>query len=88
MALLLLTTGTGRCSGSDNQPKLAVAERYVALLGGGDFEGAMALRCSDAQVDAGDSAQFLNELDRLEQSAGVPLEVVDAEEVADGTSSC
>ena len=84
LAVTLLSLPLMGCSGSDNKPTFAVVERYVALLGGGDFEGAMALRCSDAQVGAGDSAQFLNELDRLGKSAGVPLEVVDAEEVADG----
>ena len=72
------------CSGSDSKPKFAVVERYVALLGGGDFEAAMALRCSDSQVSSGNSAQFLNELDRLGQSAGAALEVVDAQEVTAG----
>jgi hypothetical protein len=44
----------------------------------------MALRCRDAQVGTGDSAQFLNELHRLGQSASVPFAVVDAHEVAGG----
>ncbi len=83
VALLSLPlTGCSKAGGS--KPAFVVLEQYVEFLGSADFEGAMALRCGDTQVDTTNSAQFLNHLDRLEQSAGVPLEVVDAEEVADG----
>jgi hypothetical protein len=44
----------------------------------------MALRCGDARIDPTNAGQFLDEIDRLQQSAGVPLDVVDVEEVEGG----
>ncbi len=71
------------CSDSADQPQFAVLERYVELLGAGNFDGANALRCNDARVDARAKEQFLNEVTRFESSAGVPLAVVDIEVLDD-----
>ena len=64
------------CNGA-SEPQQSVVERYVEKLSEGDFDGAMALRCANERVDARLAEQFLNEVRRMEQSAGVPLEVVD-----------
>lgn len=70
------------CNGA-SEPQHSVVERYVEKLSEGDFDGAMALRCADERVDARLAEQFLNEVRRMEQSAGVPLEVVAMETVSD-----
>lgn len=62
-----------------------MVERYVELLDAGDFIGANALRCSEARVRDAKADQFMNEIDRIRQSTGVPLEVAELVEVVDGT---
>lgn len=70
---------------ADDVEAVSVVERYVDLLDAGDFEGANALRCSGARIADADAEQFMNEIDRIRQSAGVPLEAVELGEVVGGT---
>ncbi|HUF98692.1 MAG TPA: hypothetical protein VMM60_11245, partial [Ilumatobacter sp.] len=58
-------------------------EQYIESLGSGDFDGAMALRCTASRIAEIDAAQFMDEVERIEQSAGVPLKAVEIEVVAD-----
>ena len=71
------------CSSANGSGSFDVLDDYVEHVNAKDVDGAMELRCSDGRVETADWEQLLNEIGRLEASAGQPFEVVDLAEVHD-----
>ena len=71
------------CSSANGSGSFDVLDDYVEHVNAKDVDGAMELRCSDGRVETADWEQLLNEIGRLEASAGQPFEIVDVAEVHD-----
>lgn len=72
-----------RAASSPDEPG-SIVEEYVARLADGDVAGAMELRCRSSRIPVREHAAFGEQVARLEEDAGVPLEAVEVEDVTAG----